>query len=53
MFKGRLRGVPRDLEGLYKEPSRVSKRSSKGVSRQFKDVSRVLKESVKCASRKF
>ena len=31
VFQGRLRGVPRDPEGLYKGAERVSKRISKGV----------------------
>ena len=62
MFEGSFQSVSRILSGHFMGVSRknvgikVSKRSSKGVSRRFqrcfKEVSRVLKESVKCVSRK-
>ena len=46
MFQGRLRGVLESLKGGSRE-LKISKRSSKGVSRQFqrcfKEDSRVLK----------
>ena len=64
MFETNFQGVSRKMEGCSECPLRVirvsfkvSKRSSKGVSRLFqrcfKEVSRVFKESVKCVSRKF
>ena len=58
MFKGRLRGVSRDIEGSLKGTLRVSKKVQwvfqgifKAVS-SFKEVSRVFRESIKLVSRK-
>ena len=42
MFQGRLRCVPRDLEGCFKRGSSVSKRSSKGVSGKFQRLWKFL-----------
>ena len=50
-------GVPRDLQGWFKKASRVSERSSKGVSREFqgsfKDVFRKFQGGFKRVSRMF
>ena len=52
IFSGHFKGGSRKIVGI-----KVSKRSSKGVSRRFprcfKEVSRGFKESIKCVSRKF
>ena len=57
VVQGRLRYVPRYLQGCFKGASELSKKSLRGILRQFqrrfKEVSRVFKESVKCVSRKF
>ena len=37
VFQVGLRGIPRDLQECFKGTSRVSKRSSKGVSKEFQE----------------
>ena len=61
VVQGRLRYVPRYLQGCFKGASELSKKKFKGCfkgvlrqfQRRFKEVSRVFKESVKCVSKKF